>query len=82
MNPGANDTNDSNSNSSSDRNAVTLQDLKLAMEDLKQQALQLEQASTSSKDFESGRLLLHISYMVHSDDHCTAMNNKQSNQYL
>eukprot|EP00953_Heterococcus_sp_UTEX-ZZ885_P037151 19106-Heterococcus_DN1.PRE.1 len=64
---GANDSNDnsniagtngdsssSSSDNSDNRNAVTLQDLKLAMVDLKQQALQLEQASTSSKDFESG----------------------------
>jgi hypothetical protein len=75
---GANDSNDNSniagtngdsSSSSSDnndnRNAVTLQDLKLAMVDLKQQALQLEQASTSSKDFESGISQLYIVYVVH-----------------
>jgi hypothetical protein len=59
---GVNDTNDSSgitsssssSSSSDSRNTVTHQDLKDAMVELKQQALQLEQASTSSKDFESG----------------------------
>jgi hypothetical protein len=75
---GANDSNDntgiagtngdsssSSSDNSSSNYAVTLQDLKLAIVDLKQQALQLEQASTSSKDFESGNVAIIHVFVVH-----------------
>jgi hypothetical protein len=87
---GANDTNDyssitgtngDSSSSSDNRNAVTLQDLKLAMVDLKQQALQLEQASTSSKDFESGDFqLMQMCVYIYCFQYllCTAMDCKLS----